>query len=153
MNREKGKLKGKIRGMIIAAILFMIIAQVIHTLGSYATMSFYTNPEYFHLWSEIMMPNMGPPGIEFFVLSIIFNFITALIFTIFYVIIKNSVHGKFSFMKGINYGIMLFFITAIPTFLSMSLLLSLPIILNISWMIEALIIDIFGGIVIAKFNK
>lgn len=148
-----GKEKGKIKSIIIAAILFMIIAQVVHTLGSYATMDFYTNPEYFHLWSEVMMPSGGVPGIEFFAVSIIFNFATALIFTVFYVIIKGSVRGKFSLMKGVNYGIMIFFLTAVPTFFSMSLLLAVPIVLSISWMIEALIIDILGGIAIARFNK
>ena len=148
-----GKILGKWKGIIIAAILFMIIAQVIHTLGSYAVMDFYTNPEYFHLWSEIMMPTAGAPGMEFFAVSIIFNFITAFIFTFFYVIIKGAVPGKLNLIKGVNYGIMLFMVTAIPTLFSMVLLLSIPITLNISWMIEALIIDILGGIVIARFNK
>lgn len=143
----------KVKGIIIAAILFMIIAQVIHSFGAFATMGFYTEPEYFHLWSEIMMPGAGAPGMEFYAVSLIFNFITALILTVFYVVIKGAVPGKFSLIKGVNYGIMLFVITAIPTFLSTTLLLNLPIVLSISWMIEALIIDILGGIIIAKFNK
>jgi len=153
MGKDKGKGKGKIKSIIIAAILFMVIAQIVHTLGSYATMDFYTNPEYFHLWSEIMMPNVGAPGTEFFVLSVIFNFATALIFTVLYVIIKGSVPGKFNLIKGVNYGIILFVITSVPTFFSMSLLLAVPLALSISWMVEALVIDIIGGIVIAKFNK
>lgn len=148
---EKGK--GKLKGIVIAAFLFMIIAQVVHTLGSYATMDFYTDPDYFHLWSEIMMPNMGPPGMEFFAFSVAFNFITAFIFTWFYSLIKGAVPGKMSFTKGVNYGILLFIITSIPGFLSMYLLLSIPVMLNIGWMIEALIIDIIGGLVIAKFVK
>jgi len=147
------KKKGKLKGIVIAAFLFMIIAQVVHTLGSYATMDFYTDPQYFALWSEIMMPDIGPPGIEFFALSVAFNFITAFIFTWFYSLIKGAVPGKMSFMKGINYGLILFLITAFPGFLSMVLLLNIPIVLNVGWMIEALIIDIIGGIVIAKFVK
>ncbi|UCG95276.1 MAG: hypothetical protein JSV92_04505 [archaeon] len=155
MAKEKGKRKpmGKWRRIIIASIIFMVIAQAVHTLGSFATMDFYTNPEYFHLWSEIMMPTGGAPGMEFFAVSVLFNFITALILTLFYVLINKSVPGKFSFMKGINYGILLFIITAVPTFFSMSLLLAVPVLLSISWMIEALIIDILGGIVIARFIK
>lgn len=148
---EKGK--GKLKGIIIAAILFMIIAQAVHTLGSYATMDFYTDPQYFPLWSEIMMPAGGAPGMEFFAISIAFNFITAFIFTWFYSLIKGAVPGKMSFMKGVNYGLILFMITAFPGFLSMVLLLNIPIVLNIGWMIEALVIDIVGGIVISRFVK
>lgn len=151
--KKQKKPMGKWKSIVVASIVFMIIAQVVHTFGSYVTMNFYTNPEYFHLWSEIMMPSGGAPGMEFFALSLVFNFITAFIFTWFYSLIKGAIPGRLSLMKGFKYGIFLFIITSVPTFFSMSLLLAVPVALSISWMIEALLIDVLGGIVIARFVK
>jgi len=56
----------------ISSIVFLIISQIINTVTAVFTMSYYTNPEYFALWSKLMMPANGPPGTEFFLAVILY---------------------------------------------------------------------------------
>jgi hypothetical protein len=135
--------------IIIAGIVFAIIAQVIHTVESMATMNFYTDPTYFGVWSKIMMPAHGAPPMEFYIYSIIFSFITGIIYAIVYSMISKSIPGKTVFNKGLNFGFFLFFI-AIPWSLTMYLLINLPAMLLTIWAITGLLINLIFGIIIAK---
>ena len=139
----------KIVKILIAGIVFAIIAQIIHTVESMATMSFYTDPAYFGVWSKIMMPGAGAPPMEFYIYSIVFSFITGIIYAIIYSIINKSMPGKTIFNKGLNFGLFLFFI-AIPWSLTMYLLINLPAMLLAYWAISGLIVNLIFGIIVAK---
>lgn len=140
-------------GILIAAIIYVVIAEIVHVADTFLTMNFYLMPQYFSVWSKVMMPNAGPPPMSFYVYSILFAFITGLIFAYIYNLIKNSVPGKKELQKGICYGIILFLINGIPGFLSLYLLINLPFVLIVSWMIENFVIFLIGGIVIAYLVK
>ena len=84
--------------IIIAAIVFAIIAQVLHTVESMLTMDFYMDPEYFGVWSKLLMPTAGPPPAEFFYASVISSLIIALIYAVVYDVVKGSLPGK-TFIK------------------------------------------------------
>ncbi len=100
-----------------------------------------------------MMPNMGPSGTEFYVLSVMSNFVTALIVAWAYILLGKCVPGKAWKSRGTHYGLLVFFMASIPGMLSMDLLMSVPLVLNLAWTMEALVIYLAGGMIIAGFNK
>ena len=139
--------------IIIAAIVFAIIAQVLHTVESMLTMDFYMDPEYFGVWSKLLMPTAGPPPAEFFYASVISSLIIALIYAVVYDVVKGSLPGKTFIKKGLQYGIILFMIVQIPGLLGMYLLVNLPTLLLVYWGISSLVISLIGGIAFAKIIK
>ena len=142
----------KILKIVIAGIVFAIIAQIIHTVESMATMNFYTDPTYFGVWSKIMMPGEGPPPSDFYIYSIVFSIITGIIYAVAYSMIKKSVPGKTLINKGLYFGFFLFML-AIPWSLTMYLLINLPATLLVYWAVSGLIINLIFGIIIARLMK
>jgi len=148
--------------IIVAGIVFAIIAQIIHTIESFATMNFYTDPKYFSVWSTIMMPVQGPPPTEFYIYSIVFGIIAGIIYAVVYEMVKKSLpvgtvlkQGFFSsttFKHGLYFGLLLFLI-GIPMSLMMYLLINLPTMLLVYWSISGLIVNLIGGVVIARIMK
>ena len=143
----------KWKRIIIAAIVFAIISQVIHTIESMLTMDFYMDEAYFAVWSKLMMPGPGPPPTEFYIASITSAVIIALIYAAAYDIIKGSLPGNTTLMKGLKYGIFLFLLVQVPGLLGMYLLINLPVMLLVYWAIGSLAILLIGGIVIAKIVR
>lgn len=140
-------------GIILAAIVFAIVSLVIHTIGAIATMGFYTDPAYFSLWSTLMMPGPNPPGMDFYAYSLAFGFISAVLFSLVYSVVKESIPGKNALQKGSTYGFLLFLVSTVPGTLSMLLLLALPSLLVLEWAVEGLVVFLIGGAVIAKVLK
>jgi len=141
------KIIGKI---LLTSILFLIIAQIVHSLGAMATMNYYMLEEFFPVWSSIMMPNEGPPGTSFFLLSAVFNFLTGLIFSVVYLTVNKGLKPKKATKKGLLYGFLVFSVATIPGTLSMILLINLPLMLILGWAIEGLIIFLAAGWIVGK---
>lgn len=133
----------------VAAVVFAIVAQIVHTTGAVVTMGYYTNPAYFALWSNLMMPNQGPPGTDFLIASIIVNLAVGAILAGAYLVLKPGIPGK-GLRKGINYGILLFLVAGVPGYLSTYLLLAVPAMLLLDWAVESLIIYLVLGATLAK---
>ncbi|MFH0711344.1 MAG: hypothetical protein V1944_02085 [Candidatus Aenigmatarchaeota archaeon] len=139
--------------ILLAAIAYVVISQVIHTVSSMLTMSYYTDPTYFPVWSKAMMPAAGPPPTEFYLLSIGFVFIVGLIYSLIYEKVKGIMKGT-AFNKGLKYGLALFLMAGVPFFFSMYLLINLPVALLIEWLlVDGLVMYLLGGIAIARLNK
>jgi hypothetical protein len=143
MNINWGKL-------VLASVFFTIVSQIVHTLSAMASMNFYLDPAYFAVWSKIMMPVPGAPPLEFIYLSMAFAFISALIYAGVYNYIRFSVPGKNWLQKGVNYGVMLFYITQIPSALTLLLLINVPWALVGVWAAENLVVLVVGGAIIGK---
>ncbi|VVB58228.1 Uncharacterised protein [Candidatus Anstonella stagnisolia] len=141
------------KGILVSAILFAIVAQVVNTLGAYATMGYYTDPAYFAVWSKLMMPATGAPPVEFFFLALLLAFASGIVYAGAYSILMKAIPGKTEMGKGISYGILLFVVAIVPGYLSMLLLLNLPSGLVASWGAESLVTSLIGGVLIAKFVK
>lgn len=132
-----------------AGILFGIIAQIIHSIGAFLSMSYYTMPAYFSVWSKIMMPGPGAPPASFYLYSLLFSIIGGILVALVYGVVKNSVPGKTIAGKGLNYGVLVFLIGGIPGYLTLLLLINLPAALVLYWAVESLVVDLFGSIVLA----
>lgn len=135
---------------IIAAVVFTIIAQLFHSIFTFIGMDYYLKEAYFSVWSKLMMPTTGPPPLSFTLYSLFFGFISALIYAYVYNWIKGCLEGKTPIEKGLCLGLILFFVGNLPGYLSLVLLINLPLGLIGLWAIEGLLISLVGGIAIVK---
>ncbi|MDD5172485.1 MAG: hypothetical protein PHF60_05635 [Candidatus ainarchaeum sp.] len=138
--------------ILLSALIFAVVSELVHTLGVIPTMGYYTDPANFGLWSQIMMPDAGPPGTEFYLASFAFAFITGCVFAWAYSVLKKCIPGK-GVMNGFNYGLMLFLLVGVPYTLTTILLLAVPIGLLMGWALESFVIYGLSGLAFAKIMK
>ncbi len=142
----------KVLKIVLAGIVFAAIAQIVHTVEAFLTMSFYTDPVYYSVWSKLMMSNAGPPTADFYIYSIAFNVITGIIYVLVYEMVKKSLPGKTIVKQGLYFGFLLFLL-GIPMSLTMYLLINLPAMLLVYWAISGALVQFLGGVVIARIMK
>jgi sterol desaturase/sphingolipid hydroxylase (fatty acid hydroxylase superfamily) len=140
--------KKAVKAIIIAAFLFTLTSQLVIMFESAATMDIYLMPEYFPVWSKLMMPDMGPPPLTFFVISVLVSFALALIYAVVFRIVAHGIPGE-GITKGLAYGLILFFLSGVPSLLGMFLLINLPAKFFIAGTVSALASSLIGGIIIA----
>jgi len=139
--------------VVLGAIAYLIIAQVMHTVSSMLTMSYYMDSNYYAVWSKIMMPAAGAPPMSFYYYSLTFGFVIGVIFSAIYSKRRETFKGDFVH-KGLMYGSGLFLVVGIPFFLTTYLMINLPLSLLIYWLlIDGLLTYLLGGIAIAWLNK
>jgi len=139
--------------ILASGVLFAIVAQILHTACAFLAMPFYTNPDYFTVWSKIMMPAAGPPPASFYLYSILFSLLSGILFAIVYTVIKGGIPVKATAKKGLLYGFLVFLVGGVPGYLALILLVNLPFALIIFWAAETLIINLLGGMIAAWLNK
>ena len=139
--------------ILLAGVLFAVLAQVIHSIGAFFGMPYFTDPDYLCLWSRIMMPGAGNPPVSFYFISISFSIITGLLFSVVYYVLENHIPEKTTVKRGLVFGIMLFAVNVIPIMLSTSLIFNVPSGLVWIWALDGLIIDLLGGMLIARVLK
>ena len=135
-----------------AGLIYMVIAFVVRQIEAFLTMSYYTDPQYFGVWSKIMMPKAGPPPASFTILSLLFSYITGVTIAALYDYIKDLLPKKF-WPRVLNFtdlviGLMVVFFT-----LPIYLLLNVPPMLLIWWFISSVVIVFLGTIVFVKMIK
>lgn len=135
--------------ILVAGVVYAILAQVIHLLGTIPTMSFYLDPQYFQVWSRIMMPEAGPPPASFLYYSVIISLVLGMLYASTYYVIRNGVPGS-GVVKGLTYGCILFISSGIPFSLTLYLLVNVPPGLILYWSVESLAIYIISGAVFSK---
>ena len=140
----------KWKRIVIAGMLFAIISQILRSVEAMLTLDFYMDPNYFSVWSKVMMPTEGPPPAEFYYLSIVTGLATGIIYAAVYAKISKSLTSKTALRKGLEYGLILFLMVQIPGLLGMYMLINLPAMLMVYWGVSSLFIALIGGIVIAK---
>ncbi|MCX6772708.1 MAG: hypothetical protein NTV88_02965, partial [Candidatus Micrarchaeota archaeon] len=115
------------KNLALAAVGFAVLNMIVNTLGAFADMNYYTDPANAALWSKIMMPGPQPPGIEFYVASLLMTFLIGLIYAYAYTITRGAFASKKSFKAdkqwevGAKFGVFLFLISSLPGMFSMYL--------------------------------
>lgn len=137
---------------VIAVILLTIVAQIIHTLGASFSMNYYTNPDYFPVWSKIMMPYAGPPPASFMLWALGLGLLTWIIFVAVYKIVKAGIPGNSPVVKGLAFGLLVFLISGFSGSVSLFLMINLPLGLIISWAVEGLLILLVNGVITAVLD-
>ena len=135
--------------IVLGGILFTIISEVIHTLEAFLTMKYYLMPDYFAVWSKVMMPTAGPPPMSFYYYSIAFTLIVGLVFAAAYSILQRGIPAK-GFGKGIHFGVLLYMISGVPFTTTTFLLVNLPLGLLVVWNISTFIIYLISGKIFEK---
>ncbi len=129
---------------------YAIVSQAIHFIGAFLSMGYYTDPQYFALWSKLMMPAGGPPGWEFFAAALGASFVSGAIFAYAYSTWMVCVAGTNVVEKGLNFGFLLFLIAGVTGYLSMLVLLAIPTQLVFYWAVEGLLSYLAAGLIITK---
>ncbi len=144
----------KLWRLLLAAVICALMAQVLYALdGVFFSLDYYKDPAYSPLWSKLMMPGEGAPPPSFYYLSLGFNFVGALIFTIVYLVLRKAVPGTRLACKGLMYGFLMFLIAGVSGAFAMILCLNLPLALIGIWTAEDLVIKLLSGMVVAGLNK
>jgi hypothetical protein len=142
--------------LVLSALAYVLISIVVNNIGAIFTMGYYTDPANSGLWSKLMMPGPQPPGMEFYISSIIFSLAAGAIFAYLYTLVRPALSTKQPFHSskpidiGLKFGLLLFALTSLTGFLSMFLLLAIPFGLLFAWLVSGLIVCLASGVAFAK---
>ena len=138
--------------VLTAGFAYLVIAFVVRQAEVVLTMKYYLMPEYFGVWSKLMMPKAGPPPTSFFITSILFSYITGVGLAAFYDYIKSLLSKDkwpkvFCFTK-IVVGLS-FVLFSLPTYL----LFNLPFMLLIWWFVSSVVVFFLTAVFFVKVLK
>ena len=145
----KGKGCSALR-IIGVAILLTVVATVVHTVEAMWNMPYYTDEAHFGVWSKVMMPDAGPPGDGFYMLSLLADFITALIYIWAFHYVYSSLKGKGWVARGLHFALLIFLVAVVPGTMATYLLINLPLPLILCWGVSGLSIAVFDGLIISR---
>jgi hypothetical protein len=141
-----------VKKILLTSVIFTIISFVIHQIEAVLTMKYYLMPQYFGVWSRVMMPGKGPPPVSFMVTSLIFTFVTGVSVTLIYYYLKDHLPketGKRIFyFADLMVGTSFVFFT-LPTYL----MFNVPLGLLVSWFVSSFVILTLGSWVLVKIVK
>lgn len=141
-----------LKKFVTSGFLYAIVATFLHQTEALLTMKYYLMPEYFGVWSKLMMPKAGPPPAEFFITSIVFSVVTGMGVTAIYYYLRD--HLPENKTKRIFYFADLMVGTSfIFSTLPIYLMFNVPTALLGIWFITNFIILTIGSWVIVKINN
>src|SRR3989338_1431515 len=111
--------------MLIASSIGAVVFFAIHSISAMLTLDYYKDPAYSGLWSKLMMPAAGAPPMEFTLVSLAVAFVSMALFSWGYEIVHKSIPFK-GWKKGAYYGLFLFAVAGVPSFLMQFMLFNIP---------------------------
>lgn len=138
--------------IVAAGFIYVVIATIIRQIEVALTMNYYTDPQYFGVWSKLMMPKAGPPPAEFFLLSLSFTFITGVVLAVFYEFIKSLLPQDF-WKKAIWFSKINIILTLVFSFLPLYLLINLPLQLLLIWFVTGSLTLVIYAAVLGRIMK
>jgi len=138
--------------VLIVGLIYTLISMVVRQVEAMLTLSYYMDPQYFGLWSKLMMPKAGPPPAEFMVMSLIFSMVTGVSISIIYYYLKEYLPKKrlqrmFLFADLLVATSFVFF--TIPVYL----LFNMPAMLLLCWFVSSFIILTATSALLVKVVK
>lgn len=125
--------------IVLFGVIFAVISFVIRQVEVVLTMKYYTMPEYFGVWSKVMMPTAGPPPYSFLVTSLVFTFVTGVSLALIYYYLRDHLpketNKRIFYFADLMVGTSFIFFT-LPVYL----MFNVPMGLLISWFITSFII-------------
>jgi uncharacterized membrane protein len=138
--------------VFLIALLYTIIATVIRQLEMIWTLKYYMTPQYFGVWSKLMMPSNGPPPFEFMVTSMILTFASGMALTIIYYYLRDYLPKGFwhraTFFADVLVSTSFIFFT-LPVYL----LFNVPLALLGYWFVSTFVVLLLTSILIVKIIK
>ena len=138
--------------VLLAGAIYTVISMVAQQIGVVFTMKYYIDPQYFGVWSKVMMPSAGPPPPSFMITSLIMTLASGISITLIYYYLKdmlpkNMMKRTFLFADLLIATYFIFF--TLPVYL----LFNVPVALNISWFVISFIILTATSAVIVKIVR
>jgi len=146
------KVKIKWGKIIFVSFIFLVIEMVIRNIEAFLTMKYYFMPEYFSVWSKLMMSKAGPPPAEFFVISALFSFLSALVIACVYECIKNSLERGF-WKRVLGFTKLMMLLMLVFAYLPMYLMVNIPVALVVSWFVSGTLVVFLGAVIFVKILK
>lgn len=138
--------------VFLCGLIYTIVATIIHQIEAVFTMSYYTMPEFFGVWSKLMMPTAGPPPVSFMVTSVILTFVSGISLALVYYylrdILPKDMKRRVLFFADLLIALSFVFFT-LPVYL----LFNLPLALLISWFISSFVILCAASFTFIKIIK
>jgi hypothetical protein len=138
--------------VLTAGFIYLIIAFIIRQVEAVLTMNYYLMPEYFGVWSKLMMPKAGAPPTSFFLTSILFSFITGVGLAIFYDCIKTLL-PKDKWQRILCFTCLITGLSFLFFSLTAFLLFNLPFMLLVWWFISSVVIFFLTAAVFVRILK
>ncbi|MFH1183055.1 MAG: hypothetical protein V1690_02225 [Candidatus Moraniibacteriota bacterium] len=135
--------------VILAGLIFLAISIVLRQIESFLTVDYYKMPEFFGVWSKVMMPKAAPPPINFYLASILFTLISGTILAVIYEKIRN-IFPEDKWKKIFNFTCFITILSIIFFTFPVYLLFHVPLALLLIWVVTSIIIYFLAAIV---FNK
>jgi hypothetical protein len=127
------------RKIFISSLIFTIIAFIVRQAEAALTINYYKMPEYYGIWSKVMMPKPGTPPLSFMIISLVFTFATGVSLALIYYYLKD--HLPKEYKKRIFYFADLMIGTSFVFFtLPVYLMFNVPLGLLVSWFVSTFII-------------
>jgi hypothetical protein len=135
-----------------SGIWYLVISFVTQQVFAALTMQYYRDPAYFATWSKLMMPNAGPPSLQFFVVSLLFTYTAgctlAAVFDF-----THQLFGKKFWSQVIGFTDIVVGLSIVLGYLPMILLFNLPIILILWWVVATFVATLLSSVAFAKTIK
>ena len=138
--------------VILSGAIFTVISFVIRQVEALLTMGYYTDPQYFGLWSKLMMPSNGPPPAEFMITSLVFTFVTGVSLALIYYYLRK--HLPQNLKQRVFYFADLMVATSFLFFtLPAYLMFNIPVGILVSWFIASFVILLSASFLFVKIIK
>lgn len=135
--------------VFLIGFLYTVVSMVVRQVEMLWTIKYYMDPRYFGVWNKLMMPNVGPPPPEFFIISAIITFSVGMSLTIIYYYLKEYLPKGYIprsfFFADLMVATSFVFFT-LPVFL----MFNVPYGLLASWFVSTFVIILVSSLTIVK---
>ena len=137
---------------LLSGLIFTIIAFIARQIEAMLTLKYYMMPEYFGVWSKVMMPTAGPPPLSFMITSLVFTFVTGVSVALIYCYLKDFLPKEKK--KRVFYFADLMVATSFVFFtLPVYLLFNVPVALLFVWFVTNFVVLTAGSWVLVRIVK
>ena len=138
--------------VLLSGAIYTIIAFAIRQVEAILTMSYYIDPNYFGVWSKLMMPKEGPPPASFMITSLVFTFVSGVSLALIYYYLRShlpqNLKQRVFYFADLMVATYFIFFT-LPAFL----MFNVPAGLLISWFVSGFVILLSASFLFVKIIK
>lgn len=138
--------------VLLSGLIYTVFTTIIRQVEAMLTMKYYLMPEYFGVWSKLMMPSADSPPLSFMITSLILTFVSGISLALVYCYVKETLPKAFwkriFFFADLMIAMSFVFFT-LPSYL----MFNLPIGLLVSWFVSGFVILVFASWIFAKVIK
>lgn len=138
--------------VVLAGIIYLAISFVVHQIDALLTIDYYKMPELFGVWSKLMMPKAAPPPLSFFLVSVVFSFLTGITLAVLYEKFRN-LFSENKWKRIFNFTCLFTILSIVLFSFPVYLLINVPLSLILIWVVGSLIIFFFTAIAFNKLLK